>query len=245
MVKGETIAVRGLMYYSPIPQERYYRDKTQEFQRHMVRTYGMMALGLAVTFAASLLTVFFLPQLIFSFSFAVFLMVAEVVTVIAFSAVLHRASYGAILGMFFFYAVLNGVSISYIFLVYDLTNVFLCFAAAALSFAIMALLGHATKRDLSGFGNFFIAGLVGIVLLTIVNFFLQSETTEIIVSCLGLILFLGITAFDAQRLRRLYETASEDDTMVRKFSVMGALQLYLDFINIFFYLLRLFGRSKN
>ena len=236
------------MYYSPIPEEAPYRDKTKEFTRHLTRAYGLMALGLAATFLVALLTVRVLPtNLVFSFPLAVILMVAEVVTVIAFSALLTRASYGAILGMFFFYAVLNGVSISYIFLYYDLGKVFLCFAAAAISFAIMALLGHTTKRELSGLLGFFIAGLIGILFLTLISFFLKDITKlEIIISCIGLVLFLGITAFDAQRLRRFYEsTASEDSAMTRKFAVYSALQLYLDFINIFFYLLRIFGSNRR
>ena len=234
------------MYYSPIPEEAPYRDKTKEFSRHLTRAYGLMALGLAVTFLVALLTVKFLPSdLTFSFRLAVILMVAEVVTVIAFSALLTRARYGTILGMFFFYAVLNGVSISYIFLCYEKRYIYLCFAAAAISFAIMALLGHTTKRELSGLLGFFIAGLVGILFLTLIGFFVRIEALEIFISCIGLVLFLGITAFDAQRLRRFYESASESDAMTRKFAVYSALQLYLDFINIFFYLLRLFGRNRR
>lgn len=232
------------MYYSPM-QESYYEDKTQEFRRQLSRTYGFMALGLAVTFGAALLTVLFIPLLALNFYLSVFLMIAEVVTVIAFSALLPRAKFGTVVGMFFFYAVLNGVSISYIFLLYDLTNIFLCFAAAAISFGVMALLGHSTKRDLTSFGNIFIAGLVGLVLLIVVNFFLSSSTVEIIISCIGLFLFLGITAFDAQRLRRFYESGGADTEMAKKFAVYSALQFYLDFINIFFYLVRLLGRSRR
>lgn len=235
------------MYYSPIPEEAPYRDKTKEFTRHLTRAYGLMALGLAATFIVAMLMAFYLPGAALNFTVAVIVMVAEVVTVIAFSALLPRASYGSLLGMFLFYAVLNGVSISYIFLCYDMNRIFLCFAAAAISFAIMALLGHTTKRELSGLLGFFIAGLIGILFLTLISFFLKDITKlEIIISCIGLVLFLGITAFDAQRLRRFYEsTASEDDAMTRKFAVYSALQLYLDFINIFFYLLRLFGRNRR
>lgn len=235
------------MYYSPIPEEAPYRDKTKEFTRHLTRAYGLMALGLAATFLVAMLMALYLPGAALNFTVVVIVMVAEVVTVIAFSALLPRASYGSLLGMFLFYAVLNGVSISYIFLCYDMNRIFLCFAAAAISFAIMALLGHTTKRELSGLLGFFIAGLIGILFLTLISFFLKDITKlEIIISCIGLVLFLGITAFDAQRLRRFYEsTASEDSAMTRKFAVYSALQLYLDFINIFFYLLRIFGRNKR
>ena len=235
------------MYYSPIPEEAPYRDKTKEFTRHLTRAYGLMALGLAATFLVAMLMALYLPGAALNFTVVVIAMVAEVVTVIAFSALLPRASYGSLLGMFLFYAVLNGVSISYIFLCYDMNRIFLCFAAAAISFAIMALLGHTTKRELSGLLGFFIAGLIGILFLTLISFFLKDITKlEIIISCIGLVLFLGITAFDAQRLRRFYEsTASEDSAMTRKFAVYSALQLYLDFINIFFYLLRIFGRNRR
>ena len=109
----------------------------------------------------------------------------------------------------------------------------------------MAILGHTTKRELSGFLGLFIAGLFGLLFLTFIGFFLKSSALEIVIACIGLILFLGITAFDAQRLRRFYESASEDDAFARKFAVYSALQLYLDFINIFFYLLRLFGRNRK
>ncbi len=233
------------MYYSPIQEEPYYRDKTKEFNRHLTRAYGFMAGGLAVTFLVALLMAYFFPQTALNPTVAIVLAIVEVVTVIAFSATLVRASYGATIGMFLFYAVLNGVSMSYIFLYYELSKVFLCFAAAAISFAIMAILGHTTKRELSGLLGFFIAGLFGLLFLTVVGFFLKSSALEIVIACIGLVLFLGITAFDAQRLRRFYESASEDDALTRKFAVYSALQLYLDFINIFFYLLRLFGRNRK
>ena len=233
------------MYYSPIQEEPYYRDKTKEFNRHLTRAYGFMAGGLSVTFLVALLMAYFFPQTALNPAVAIVLAIVEVVTVIAFSATLVRASYGATIGMFLFYAVLNGVSISYIFLYYDLSKVFLCFAAAAISFAIMAILGHTTKRELSGLLGFFIAGLFGLLFLTVVGFFLKSSALEIVIACIGLVLFLGITAFDAQRLRRFYESASEDDALTRKFAVYSALQLYLDFINIFFYLLRLFDRGRK
>ncbi len=233
------------MYYSPIQEEPYYRDKTKEFNRHLTRAYGFMAGGLAITFLVALLMAYFFPQTALNPTVAIVLAIVEIVTVIAFSATLTRASYGATLGMFLFYSLLNGASISYIFLYYDLNKVFYCFAAAAISFAIMAILGHTTKRELSGFLGFFIAGLFGLLFLTVIGFFLKSSALEIVIACIGLILFLGITAFDAQRLRRFYESASEDDAFARKFAVYSALQLYLDFINIFFYLLRLFDRNRK
>ncbi|MGN1207452.1 MAG: Bax inhibitor-1/YccA family protein [Eubacteriales bacterium] len=233
------------MYYSPIG-ESYDRDRVADYRRHLTKTYALMALGLAVTFGAAIVTALFLPHLfVFNFYVSVALLVAEVVTVIAFSAMLPRAKVGTLIAMYFFYALLTGLSISYIFVLYDLGRVYLCFAAAALSFSIMALVGHTAKRDLSAFGHVFLAGIVGLVFLTIVGILIHSETIEIIISCVGLVLFLGITAFDAQRLRRFYESAGEDSQLTAKYAVYTALQFYLDFINIFFYLVRLLGRNRR
>ncbi len=226
-------------------EDKYYTDRTSDFRRHMAKTYGMMSGGLAVSFVMALLTAIFLPQLVMSFTLSIILLVAEVVTVIAFSAMLSRARYGAVLAMFFFYAALSGVSLSYIFVLYDMSSVILCFAAASVSFAIMALIGYSTKKDLSVFGRLFFAGLVGLILLSIVGIFVQSAWYEIVVACIGLVLFLGITAFDTQRMKRVFESGSADNAMMKKYSVYFAMQLYLDVINIFVYMLRLFGRGRD
>ena len=118
------------MYYSPIG-ESYDRDRVADYRRHLTKTYALMALGLAVTFVAAIVTALFLPHLfVFNFYVSVVLLVAEVVTVIAFSAMLSRAKVGTLVAMYFFYALLTGLSISYIFVLYDLGRVYLCFAAA-------------------------------------------------------------------------------------------------------------------
>ncbi len=223
-------------------EEKYYTDRTTDFRRHMTRTYGMMCGGLAITFVTALLTALFMPYVILDFRLSILLLVAEVITVIAFSATMHKARFGVVLTMFFFYAFLTGVSISYIFLFYNITTIYLAFAGTSVSFAIMALIGHFTKRDLSVFGRLFFAGLVGIILMSIVGLIITAPYLDIAISVIGLILFLGITAFDTQRMQRVFERTSSDDAVSKKYSVYFALQLYLDFINIFVYVLRLFGR---
>ncbi len=223
----------------------YYEDKSKLFQSQLNRTYGIMALGLTLTFVCAILTAWLAPFVVLSFPLAIILLVAQVITVIAFSATLHRAKFTTVLTMFVVYSILTGVSISYIFLIYSIGNIFLCFAATALCFAILAILGHNTKRDLSGLGRFFLVGLIGLLLLSLVSFFMGSTILEIVIACVGLVLFLGITAYDTQRLRQLAENYPEGDEMSRKISVYFAMQLYLDFINIFLYIIRLFGRQRR
>ncbi len=227
-------------------EDKYFTDRTLDFRRHMARTYGLMCGGLALTFASAILTATVFPiWFTFSLPVSIALLVAEVITVIAFSALLPKASFGAVVSMFLFYALLTGVSISYIFVLYQMSTVILSFAAASVSFAIMALIGHFTKRDLSAFGRLFFAGLVGLILMSIVGIFFWNSWLEVVICILGLILFLGITAFDTQRMQRVFENSGADNAMAKKFAVYFAMQLYLDFINIFVYLIRLFGRSRN
>ncbi len=225
-------------------EDKYYTDRTTDFRRHMVKTYGLMCGGLALTFAAGMLTAIFLPGLIFSFPLAVFLLLAELVTVIAFSALLTRAKYGVVVAMYLFYATLTGVSLSYIFALYNMGSIVLCFAATCVSFGVMALIGQVTKRDLSVFGRLFFAGLVGLIIMSIIGIFVWSTWLEVVISIVGLILFLGITAFDTQRMQRVFESGSANNELMKKYSVYFAMQLYLDFINIFVYIVRLFGRRK-
>ncbi len=224
--------------------ENYYSGSEAGFRQHVTKTYALMAGGLSLTFLAAVLTAQFLPGLIYSFKLAIILLAAELITVVLFGLMLNRAPYIAVVGMFFLYAVLTGVSTSYIFVFYDVTSIVLCFAAAAVSFTIMALIGHNTKRDLSAFGRLFFAGLVGLILLTIVGLFIGSSTLEIVISCIGLVLFLGITAFDTWRMKAAFNSGA-DSQMTRKFAVYFALELYLDFINIFMYLIRLLGRARD
>ncbi len=224
--------------------EQSYGSSEAGLSRHLTRTYALMSGGLLLSFLAAFLTYWFLPGLIFSFKLSIILLVAEVLTVILFSVMLNRAPYLVVAAMFMFYSVLSGVSLSYIFVLYDMGRMFLCFAAAAISFAIMALIGHSTKRDLGAFGRLFFAGLVGLILLTIVSLFIGSSVMEIVISCIGLVLFLGITAFDTQRMQAAYR-AGGDNQMTKKYAVYFALQLYLDFINIFIYILRLLGATSR
>jgi len=156
----------------------------------------------------------------------------------------NRLSYPALIGVFLAYAAVNGISLSFIFLVYNLGSIINVFLSSVALFAVMAIAGYTTKTDLTKMGSLLMIGLVGIVIASLINMFTHSDTMSYICSILGVIIFTGLTAYDVQKIKDL--SNNDDGTVAfRKLSIMGALTLYLDFINIFLYLLRLFGGRKD
>ncbi len=145
--------------------------------------------------------------------------------------------------LFLGFSVLMGMSLSFILLVYTSASVFKTFAVAAGMFGIMAVTGYTTKTDLSRFGSIMMMGLIGIILAMVVNFFLHSSTLDYIISIIGVLVFTGLTAYDVQKLKRI-GTVQADVAGTRKMSIMGALTLYLDFINLFLFLLRFLGDRR-
>jgi FtsH-binding integral membrane protein len=142
--------------------------------------------------------------------------------------------------MFFTYAGLLGLSLSYVLLVYSGVSVVRTFLVTAASFGALSLYGYTTKRDLSGMGSFLIMGLFGIILASIVNIFMQSSAMHLAISVMGVLIFAGLTAYDTQDIKRIYY-ASDTREVAEKKAVMGALRLYLDFINMFLFLLQFLG----
>ncbi|MCC6187312.1 MAG: Bax inhibitor-1/YccA family protein [Chitinophagaceae bacterium] len=160
----------------------------------------------------------------------------------------QRLSATALIGLFMVYAAINGISFSFILLTYTSSSIIGCFASAAAMFGIMAVMGYTTKKDLTSFGRILTMGLIGIVVAMVINMFLKSDTMGYIVSVIGVAVFTGLTAYDVQKLKNIgagveYGEISEVDG--KKLGVLGALTLYLDFINIFLLLLRLFGGRKD
>lgn len=153
----------------------------------------------------------------------------------------NKLSYPALIGLFLAYSAVNGISLSFIFMVYSLGSIFNVFLSTVALFAIMAIAGYTTKTDLTKMGSILMIGLFGIIIASVINIFMKSDTMGFITSILGVIIFTGLTAWDVQKIKNM---AAEDDgsTPFKKMSIMGALTLYLDFINIFLYLLRLFGK---
>ncbi len=146
--------------------------------------------------------------------------------------------------LFIIYSIIMGMSLSFIFLVYSLGSIYLTFAITAGTFGVMAVLGYTTKIDLTKFGSIMLMGLVGIIIASVVNFFMRSEMMSYIISVIGVLVFTGLTAYDVQKIKRIGAGVELGSESTKKMAIMGALTLYLDFINLFLFLLRLFGSRR-
>jgi uncharacterized protein len=226
----------------------YQASETQaEVQRSFItRVYAWMTFGLFVTAAAAAITLFVpgMMEAIFSNTLLFYgLIGGELIMVLVLSAAVNRLSPAAAGLLFVGYAALNGVTLSFLMLVYTATSVAVTFGVTAATFGIMTLFGFTTHRDLTKMGSLLIMGLIGVILASVVNIFINSGPLYWIVTVIGLLIFIGLVAYDTQRLKRMSLAVGEGD-MAQKASVLGALALYLDFINIFLYLLRLLGRRR-
>ena len=172
------------------------------------------------------------------------LIIAELVLVFVLSARINKMSVTTATIMLIVYSALNGVTLSFIFLAYSLGSIAKTFFITTGMFGVMALVGATTKRDLSKMGSILFMALIGLIIASLVNIFLHSSGLDWIISLIGVVLFTALTAYDVQRVKRLAtESDLYDDTQVGRLAVISALSLYLDFINLFLYLLRFFGRN--
>lgn len=171
---------------------------------------------------------------------------AELALVIGLGFFLQKLSPFAAGLMFLVYAVLNGVTLSIIFAIYNIGTIQLAFFSAAGTFAAMTVLGYTTELDLSQYRSYLFMGLIGLVVAGLVNVFLRSSGLDLLISMAGVLIFTVLTAYDTQKIKRMAAdpTIQEDGNLLMKISIMGALALYLDFVNLFLYLLRLFGRRR-
>lgn len=156
----------------------------------------------------------------------------------------NRLSYLALIILFMVYAAVMGMSLSFVFLRYTSTSIYSTFAISGGMFGVMALYGYTTKTDLTKMGNILMMGLIGIIIASLVNFFLKSNAMSYIISMISVVIFTGLTAYDVQKLKRIGSGVEYGSEAAGKLSVMGALSLYLDFINLFMAMLRLFGDRK-
>ncbi len=170
------------------------------------------------------------------------LMIGELVLVSVLSARITRIKYGTAVGMFLFYAALNGITLSTIFLAYTGESIVNAFAITAVTFGVMCVYGYVTKSDLTRFRSILFMGLIGLLVLSVINLFLRSSGMEWFISLLGLFVFLGLTAYDMQKLKGYYFGTEGNEAIRGNLGIIGALSLYLDFINLFLIFLRLFGR---
>ncbi len=231
---------------------------------YMIRVYNLMALGLAITGVAALGMAFLattgdpttavaqLPNgkmltsigaLIYGSPLRWVIMLAPLGFVFFLSFRIHKMSVSAAQTTFWVYAALVGVSLSSIFLVYTPESVVQTFFITAASFGALSLWGYTTKRDLTGMGSFLFMGLIGIIIAMVVNIFLQSSALQFAISGIGVLAFAGLTAYDTQKIKEMYYEGDGAAVMGRK-AIMGALRLYLDFINLFLFLLQFLGNRE-
>ncbi|TYO95769.1 hypothetical protein EDC39_11726 [Geothermobacter ehrlichii] len=215
--------------------------------RFLPRVYGWMTAGLALTALAALLTLSSpdLLRLIFGNRMVFYVLIfGELGLVIALSAAINRIGVTTATLIFLLYSALNGVTFAAIFLVYTSSSIASTFFIAAGTFAAMSVYGYTTRRDLTGWGSFFFMGLVGIIIASLVNIFLQSAMITWVVSYIGVFVFVGLTAYDTQKIKQIGEAGFASEDGRKKAAIIGALRLYLDFINLFLMLLRILGNRR-
>jgi uncharacterized protein len=170
-------------------------------------------------------------------------MFAPLLFVLGINFGLSRLSYPALIGLFVAFAIINGISFSFIFFIYNIGSIINVFLSTTALFAVMAIAGYTTKTDLTKMGSLLMIGVIGIVIASLINMFMHSAGFDYLISILGVIIFTGLTAYDVQKIKNIGYEANGSDTA--KLGIVGALTLYLDFINLFLFLLRLFGGKKD
>lgn len=173
------------------------------------------------------------------------LLIAELALVFTVSAAINRLSLTTATLLFVAYSILNGVTLSFIFIAYTATSIANVFFITAGTFAVMAFVGYTTKKDLSSMGRILLMALIGIIIATIVNMFMRSSALDMILSYVGVVIFVGLTAYDSQKIKQMLQQADGTGETMQKLALLGSLTLYLDFINLFLYLLRIFGDRRE
>lgn len=221
---------------------------SQAFPVLMRKVYVWMSLALAITGITSfgvanspgIMAAIFGNQIFFWG-----LIIAELALVFAISGAIHRLSLTTATLLFVLYSVINGVVLSSIFLVYTMTSIASVFFITAGTFAVMAFIGYTTKTDLTSLGKILLMALIGMIIASLVNvFFVKSTGFDLIISYVGVLIFVGLTAYDSQKIKQMLQMAPDAGETSQKLALVGALSLYLDFINLFIYLLRILGKRE-
>ncbi|MEO0791048.1 MAG: Bax inhibitor-1/YccA family protein [Pseudomonadota bacterium] len=222
----------------------------QGLRSHMIGIYNYMTGGVALTGIVAMATSYLAStnqgvyQALYFSPLKWVVMLAPLAFVFFLSFRVHKLSVGAAQVSYWLFAAVMGVSLSSIFLVFTGQSIAQVFFVTAAAFAGLSVFGYTTKKDLSGWGSFLIMGLIGIIIAAIVNIFLQSGALQFAISVIGVLVFAGLTAYDTQRLKDEYYQLAGDQTWLAKSAIMGALSLYLNFINMFTMLLQLFGDQE-
>lgn len=235
-------------------EESQYFVSDQDISNSITKVFGWMFLAVFITFGVgffisnSLATGAVWIQNIGAALFPIMIgcIIGELVLVWVLSGMIYKLSSFTAKALFIFYAALSGVTFSVILYSYNLASIIYVFAYTAISFGALAAYGYFTKSDLSGLGGYLFAGVIGIMVASLINgFFLHSNAMDYLISYAGVVIFLGLTAFDMQKIKRkLKDLAYSDKETIDKYAIYGALSLYLDFINLFIFLLRILGKRK-
>lgn len=222
--------------------------KTQErVNSYVASVYGWMTLGLFVTALSGVVALSsrsFVLYVLFN-RFAFFgIIIAELLLVVYLSTRIAKISLSQARAVFLIYSALNGITLGIILLAFTGASVVSTFMIAAGTFGVMAIYGYSAKRDLTSLGSLAMMGLWGIILASIVNLFLKNDAAQWVVTYLGIAVFVGLTAYDSQKIREIAQSGAHDEAALKKLSILGALTLYLDLINLFLLLLRIFGKRK-
>ena len=235
--------------YMPYSTLKVDTDSLEMVNTIFRKVYQYMALGLILTTLTAWLTASSPRMIYMLFSSStpmIIIAIVEIGLVIYLSAALNKLAPSTALLLFSIYSILNGITCSVVLLVYTGESVYKAFLSTAGMFGAMSLYGLYTKRDLTGMGSFLRMGLFGLIIAMVINMFMKSSTAEIVISILGLVIFLGLTVYDTAKIKTMAnEIDSGDENMIGRIAVIGALALYLDFINIFLYLLRFMGKHRD
>ena len=232
--------------FQGIPAERQW-DVSAAFPVLMRKVYVWMTMALVITgfTAYGVATSPGILQAIYSNQILFWgLVIAEFALVIGVSAAINRLSLAMATLMFVLYSVINGALLSFIFLAYTASSIATVFFITAGTFAVMAFIGYTTKTDLTSMGKILMMALIGLVIATVVNLFIKSSGFTLILSYVGVLVFVGLTAYDSQKIKQMLLQAPDAGEGAQKLALLGALSLYLDFINLFLYLLRIFGKRE-
>lgn len=225
-----------------------YAAIDEGLRTHMNKVYGLMSVGMLLTglVAWAVGTNEQMLQAIFTTPLKWVVMLAPLAVVFAFGAMLPRMSAATAQLVFYVYAALVGLSLSFIFAVFTGVSITQTFLVTAIAFAGLSLYGYTTKKDLSGMGTFLMMGLIGLIVASIVNIFLASSAVAFAISVIGVLIFAGLTAYDTQSIKNSYIAHAQmgDQEWLQKSAIMGALNLYLDFINMFMFLLQFMGDRR-
>src|SRR5690606_4952687 len=212
---------------------------------YMLRVYNYMMFGLALTggVAYAVASVPAIQSVIFGSGLMWLFILAPIGLVLLLSFRVHKMSFASAQLTYWAYAALNGIALSTIFLAYTGESIARVFFITAAAFGALSLYGYTTKKDLSGWGSFLFMGLIGIIIAAVVNMFIASSALQFAISVIGVLVFAGLTAYDTQQIKEMYY-AVDDTEIAGKKAIMGALRLYLDFLNMFIMLMQLFGNRN-